>query len=216
MERCSFLFFLERRAESGLVGAEYVVTQKKGERAWDIDTRAINCLVHFLLFIAKISTRRSELMLNFFWVTEVQLQICLTWTDFYTVLPLTSVNFSNQLWLFGVVVTRFIISVGYHTERDKWVHGSNGHTITSHQLVRFSCSWLFLTCDIGKKGVKGPRCLPQLALSVAAQGTGDEGGGQWTASLVQFRFSQGRFGTVCEVAPEADAAQAEALSRWQR
>lgn len=34
------------------------------------------------------------------------------------------------------------------------------------------------TCDMGKKGVKGLRCLAQLALSVAALRTGDERAGQ--------------------------------------
>lgn len=79
--------------------------------------------------------------------------------------------------------------------------GSNGHTITSHWFIRFSCSWSFLRHDIGKKGVKGLRCCVQLALS------GDERAGQWTSSLLQFRvFFQRKFGTVCEVTPEADAS----------
>lgn len=88
-ESCSSMSFLERKADSGLLGAEHVLpefTDKEREKELKTLIHGPLSLLfsHFLLPITKIDTRRirSESVQKFYLVTKAQLQIFLAWSDF--------------------------------------------------------------------------------------------------------------------------------------
>lgn len=128
----------------GSWACSYSIHTKKGERVWDIDTRAINFLVQSFsspyskdqhkeiwinaeIFLCDRSTTPNMLNMNWFLHCSAP-DLC----EFFK----PAVTF----WCHGNQI-HYISGLSH---RDKWVHGSNGRTITSYQFVQISCSWLFL------------------------------------------------------------------------
>lgn len=199
--------FLEGRAESGLVGAELVLTafREKGRKAETRIHRPLILLFSVLSFSSPYSKdQHKEIWINaeFFLGDRSTIPDTLN-TDWFLHCSAPDLcEFFKPAVTFWCHVNQ-IHCISELSHRDKRVHGSNKHTITSHRFSWFSCSWLFLRGDIGKKGVKGLWCFAQLALSVAELEMKEQD--NELQVFCNSGFFQRRFGTVCELAPEADA-----------
>lgn len=147
-ERCSFLCFLEGRAESGLVGAEHVLTafREKGRKKETLLHRPLILLFSVLSFSSLYSKDQHKKI----WINaEIFLGDRSTTPDMLNTIGFLHCSAPDLCEFFKPAATFWCHGNQIHyisglSHRDKWVHGSNGHTITSHQFIPFSCSWLFL------------------------------------------------------------------------